>query len=100
LRVAFKRITLVGKCLPERVTLDLNLTYHTSFSILELGGLAIAEIKRDHRASRSPVIEALREQRHTPGSMSKYCIGVATLFPGVRTNLFKENLRHITTLAA
>jgi hypothetical protein len=100
LGVAFKRITLVGKRLPERVTLDLNLTYHTSFSVLELGGLAIAEIKRDRRASRSPVIDALREQRHTPGSMSKYCFGVATLFPGVRTNLFKENLKHITTLAA
>lgn len=98
--VEFKRITLVNKVSPERVTLDLNLTYRTNLSSLELGGLAIAEVKSDRRAGRSPIVEALREQRYSPGSMSKYCFGVATLFPGIRTNLFKENFKRITILAA
>jgi hypothetical protein len=97
--VVFNRITLVGKCSPERVTFDSNLSIRTNTSRMEFPGLAIAEIKRDRCASRSSVAAAFRARRHTAGSISKYCLGVATLFPGVRANLFKEKLKEIMSLA-
>jgi hypothetical protein len=97
--VYFNRITLVNRFSPERITLDSNLSFRTDVSRREFPGLAIAEIKRDRCAARSTVASALQARRHTAGSISKYCLGVATLFPTVRVNLFKEKLKEIMSLA-
>ena len=98
--VNFRRLTLLNKDSPERLTIDLDLSYRTKESSLSFPGLVIAEVKRDRSVIRSPFIQATRERRLWEGSMSKYCVGITSLYPNVKRNRFKERLRQITELAA
>ena len=78
----------------------MDLSYRTKESSLSFPGLVIAEVKRDRSVIRSPFIQATRERRLWEGSMSKYCVGITSLYPNVKRNRFKERLRQITELAA
>ena len=98
--VNFRRLTLVNKDSPERLTIDLDLSYRTKESSLSLPGLVIAEVKRDCSVIRPPFIQAARERRLWEGSMSKYCVGITSLYPNIKRNRFKERLQQITNLAA
>lgn len=100
LQVDFTRLTFVGKHSPERLTIDLNLSYGAEGKSLHLPKLVIAEVKRDRSSSVSVFTEAMRRHRIWAGSMSKYCFGVANLYPLVKRNLFQERLRQIQKLAA
>lgn len=98
--VYFRRLTLVNKNSPERLTIDLELSYRTEESSLSFPGLVIAEVKRNSSVARSPFVQAMREQRLWEGSMSKYCLGIVGLYPSAKRNRFKERLKQITNLTA
>jgi len=100
LQVEFTRLTFVGKSAPERLTIDMNLSYRVGGKSLLLPSLVIAEVKRDRSSSESFFVEAMRRRRIWQGSMSKYCFGVANLYPLVKRNLFKERIRQIQELAS
>ena len=100
LRVNFTRLTFVGKVANERLTIDVNLSYHIEEKSVDLPKLVIAEVKRDRSSSASFFTEAMRRRRIWEGSMSKYCFGVANLYPLVKRNLFKERIRQINEIAA
>lgn len=100
LRVDFTRLTFVGNSTPERLTIDVNLSYRVGEKSLHLPRLVIAEVKRNRASSESFFIEAMRRRRIWEGSMSKYCFGVANLYPLAKKNLFKERIRQIHELAA
>ncbi len=95
----YKRITLVSRHSAERVTIDLDLSFEWEDRRKQLTDIAIVEIKRAPDAERSSVALQLRQRRVRPTSFSKYCIGVTQLYPHVKHNNFKPQLRLLDKLS-
>ncbi len=93
----FKRITLVHKVTPERITIDIELNYSNVRGTMDiqLPGFSVIEIKRDRDANHSDVIKALRKEHFQAIGFSKYCIGTALMKPQVKKNLFKPRIRQL-----
>jgi hypothetical protein len=93
----FRRITLVDPDKEERVTIDFDVTF--SHGVLErrMTGLVVAEVKQP-RTGSSRFREVMRQHGIRPGSLSKYCLGVACLRADVKKNLFKSRIRRILQL--
>lgn len=98
--VHFTRLTFVNKHDPERMTIDLDLSYQKGETKVGLANLVVAEVKRGRSTAFSPFVELMRRRRLWEGSMSKYCFGVTQLYPSVKMNLFKERVKQIKHLAA
>ena len=92
--VEYTRLTLVRTDAPERITLDLGLTFSRAGEERSFPGLVVAEIKQPRRAD-SPFLEIVREHGIREGSLSKYCAGIASLEPRARSNRFREALRRL-----
>lgn len=86
--VAFRRITLVGYDVDERITFDCDLEYGHGSTSERWPHAAIAEVKQGRRSNRSPSIRALRCARVIERSISKYCVATARL-SDVRGNAFR-----------
>lgn len=97
LRNSFKRITLVNTALKERVTIDLHLGYDGQ--ILN-PNLIIIELKQEKFNRQSPIVKALRKESIYPYSISKYCIGLASRYPELKQNYFKQKISTISKLTA
>ncbi len=89
----FSRITLVSKARPERVTLDLRLGFQSRGHHTSLEGVVVAEVKQDRVHRDSAIMTSLRALGIRPSSFSKYCVGIAILFPNEKHNRFKPVLR-------
>jgi hypothetical protein len=89
----FSRITFAGIRNPERVTIDLNLSFKTTDGdIWEIPYLAIAELKSDGIAYRSDFGKLTRQLSNHPAGFSKYCLGNALLLDIPRKNILKSKL--------
>lgn len=97
--INYSRITLVNKTSAERLTIDLNLEFKTNEHTRNMNQLVIAEIKRDSKTP-SPFVAILKSRHFREGSISKYCFGVASSFPGVKANNFKPKLSQLQKLIA
>jgi hypothetical protein len=86
----FQRFTLVNTQRAERVTIDSYLNYKTNDSTKTLQNIVIIEVKQEKQNTQTPVYKALKSKKIRTSSFSKYCIGVANLFTGIKTNRFKE----------
>ena len=95
---AFQRITLVSKHSVERLTVDVNLQFLWNGVCVSLAGIAIAEVKQDGFSMDSEFIRQMRALGVRATSFSKYCIGVSMLYPEVKHNKFKPQLRQIDQL--
>ena len=91
----FKRITLVGKNSPERITIDHDLSFRLGEQEKHLPFLTICEVKRDSFVGKSDIIRNLDELSIHPGNSSKYCLGTILLNDRVKHNRFKPNLLKI-----
>jgi hypothetical protein len=96
--VDYTRLTLVGRDGAERVTLDLLLAFATDDGAASFPGVAIAEVKQA-RHGRSCFLAAMRALGCRPVSISKYCLGVASLHDGAKKNHYKPLLHRIRTVA-
>lgn len=90
---SFKRMTFVGFDTPERITIDLDL----SFSSMEgnsigLPLISIVELKSEGPASRSPFSGIIKQFSNYPTGFSKYCIGCAMLYDLPLKNNLKPNI--------
>ena len=94
----FSRITLVSKYHKERLTLDLNLHFFNDTNHVVLPDIAIAEVKQEGINRHSDFVKAMRQMHIRPTGFSKYCIGVSMLYPHIKHNNFKPNLRLINKL--
>lgn len=96
----FKRITLVNKAKTERLTIDLQLSFHNFDTNrgIDFSPIAIIELKRDG-LTYSPMRDILLRQRIHEGGFSKYCIGCAMTNPALRQNNFKEKIVRVRHLA-
>ncbi len=86
---AFTRLTLVGRRLDERVTLDVDLCFWTGERFAQLDGIAIAEVKMGAAGGESPFLAQMRAQRIHPRGFSKYAMGVGLLYEQVKKNALK-----------
>ena len=100
LAVYYSRLTFVNKTDCERVTLDLYLNFTNKTESVHYSNIVIAEVKQTKTTLNSIFITIMRRQKINEGGLSKYCFGVATLFPKMKQNLFKEQIKNLlkTTL--
>jgi hypothetical protein len=94
----FTRLTLVEPSLPERITIDLELSFEWNNVSKELKQIVIVEVKQENRNRLSPFVQALKKRHVREESISKYCLGVAMLVPFVKKNNFKEKLIRVNKL--
>ena len=93
----FERITLVDQSLPERITIDVNLSFVVDNHTVEIPDLVIIEAKQERQNRHSVFLQALKKRLIRPESMSKYCLGIA-LLTDQKSNMFKEKIRTIKSL--
>lgn len=96
--VNYMRVTFVNKHKPERLTIDLNLTYINNDIEIPYRGLVIAEVKQGSLKDPSPFIKLMHHYHVRQQSISKYCLGVISLFPAIKKNNFKPTLLYINKL--
>jgi hypothetical protein len=87
-------MTLVRKDVPERLTLDLMLTFTRDGQVRSYPGVVVAEVKQEVRAP-SYFHEEMRRLGLREGALSKYCLGIASLAEGAKKNRFKGVLRRL-----
>jgi hypothetical protein len=95
--VNYSRISLINKDFNERLTIDLDLSFATESNALDCKNLVVLELKQS-KSAKSPVKKILRDLHVMESSLSKYCTGIALLYPEVKTNNIKEKLRFINKL--
>ncbi len=88
-RICFNRITLVSLSPPERMTLDLNLSFADRGAIKSFDNLIVAEVKQGSKSPSAFIAEMKMRHIH-PFSISKYCLGLSLLRPALKHNLFKR----------
>lgn len=92
--VNYSRITFVNKNSPERVTIDLNLTFKNNEQNKTIENIVIAEVKQD-KAVVSAFMKLMKKYHIRQGAISKYCFGVINLFGKIKHNNFKPKLNLI-----
>jgi hypothetical protein len=97
--VGFRRATLVGVDINERITLDWGLELWDEHRLERLRGVVIAEIKQARYANQSPSVRAFRALHLRERQVSKYCLAMISLLAS-RTNAFKPALRAMEQLSA
>lgn len=89
--VNYSRITFVNKHSPERVTIDLNLTFKNNEQNKTIENIVIAEVKQD-KAAVSAFLKLMKKYHIRQGAISKYCFGIINLFEKIKHNNFKPKL--------
>lgn len=95
--VNYSRITLVNKYGTERLTIDINLVFRNKDTSKKFPQLAIAEVKQ-HRFGSSPIVRILKKHALRSGSISKYCLGIISIFEEIKHNRFKSKLNHLNKI--
>ncbi len=88
----FTRYTFVHKHRPERLTMDIGLTYSDPRGERPLGNIVVAELKQENVDRDSPFARIMRSLGNRPAGMSKYCVGMLLLRRPVKHNAFKPVL--------
>ncbi|PWG05366.1 polyphosphate polymerase domain-containing protein [Polaribacter aquimarinus] len=96
----FNRVTLVNVKNKERVTLDLNLNYKINEVEKRFENLVVIEVKQERFNRKSKIIKSLKVIRQNPYSISKYCIGMISLYNDLKYNIFKKKLIRINNIIA
>ena len=86
----FHRITLVSKEQQERLTVDVGLRFGWGEAQGDLCGIAIAEVKQPKFSYESRFLQELRRYGIFRTGFSKYCAGMAHVYPQLKTNRFKR----------
>jgi hypothetical protein len=98
MKIDYDRITLVGKSLNERITIDLNLRYSSKNKKTAYENLAIIELKHEGNLKTSTIESVLKEKGIKPMSMSKYCLGISQHYEQVKTNSINVKIRQINKI--
>lgn len=96
----FNRITLVNIKNKERVTVDLNLTYKINGLEKNYESLVVIEVKQERFNRNSEIVKTLKLYKQNPYSISKYCIGMISLYKDLKYNIFKKKLIKINNIIA
>jgi len=96
----FNRITLVNKTAKERLTIDLNLSFKKNNDFKTFTNLVIIELKQERFTRTSPIVKQLKSKKINPYSLSKYCIGMISIYNELKYNRFKKKLIKINKITA
>lgn len=96
--VNYVRITFVSKTSQERLTVDTMLTFKNDIQEHLYSGLVIAEVKRASGRDKSHFVDLMKSFGIAQKSISKYCLGVITLHPELKKNVFKPTLLYLNKL--
>lgn len=96
----FNRITLVNLKNKERVTIDLNLSYTMDILEKDYDDLVVIEVKQERFDRNSIIVKTLKSFQQHPYSISKYCIGMISLYKDLKYNVFKNKLIKINKISA
>ena len=97
--ISFRRLTLLGSDINERVSLDRDLTVVAGTRAEQLAGIVIAEVKQSRYVSHAGAAAAFRGLNVREEALSKYCLATILVAP-VRANIFKPALRAVERLSA
>ena len=87
---SFRRITLVSNVRQERLTIDVDLRYGWQDVQEGLSGIVIAEVKQKKFSIDSDFVRELRRRGIYRTGFSKYCAGMAAIYPQLKANRFKR----------
>jgi hypothetical protein len=96
----FNRVTLVNLEGKERVTIDLGLSFTQNDKTKGFENLVVVELKQERFDRNSIIVKSLRKFGFNPYSMSKYCIGMVSLYEDIKYNAFKKKVRNINKIIA
>jgi hypothetical protein len=96
----FNRVTLVSIESQERVTIDLGLTFTNEGKSKKFDDLVVIELKQERFNRKSAIVKSLRKFGFNPYSISKYCIGMVSLYEDIKYNAFKKKVRYINKIIA
>ncbi len=97
LEVVYERITLYDFHLQEKLTIDFNLEFHHGDSTVKYPEIVIAESKKIAH-NESPFVNLMKCKKIEKLSLSKYCLGIISLFDDVKKNNFKTVMYKIQKL--
>lgn len=92
--VDYSRLTLVSRTTKERLTLDLNLTFRNSKDQKSFTQVVIAEVKQE-KLRHSFFLDLMKKYQIREGSISKYCLGMISLYGNLKKNRFKAKLNNL-----
>jgi VTC domain len=95
--VNYLRLTLVNLQTSERITMDFNLTFKNENLEKKYEKVVIVEVKQS-KTRQSAITEIFREFNLKQGSISKYCLGIMSLYPTVKHNRFKRKFLHLNNV--
>ncbi len=96
--VFYSRLTLVSTCSAERITIDLNLRFRSGDKQKHFTQMAVVEVKQEKKHANSVFLDLMQKRRFKQSGMSKYCLGVASLFDQVKRNRFKPKLNFLNKI--
>jgi hypothetical protein len=89
LQTSYRRLTIVHRELPQRLTCDFDLVVSAGGLTAEMrNDLVLVESKSEHGRGQADVL--LRHRGLRPVAASKYCLGLAVTHPEVRANDFRR----------
>lgn len=91
----YQRINLVNNQRKERLTFDLGVTFSIPGHSISIEPMVIMELKEELQ-SVSSMVKIFKSLNIRPVSFSKYCIGMALLYPELKKNRFKETLLKVS----
>lgn len=94
IEVFFTRFTLVNENMTERATIDVDLRFKNHSRMITYEGIVIAEVKMD-KTKHSGFIQLMHHHGIDEFAISKYCLGMSSLIPGIKMNNFKPKLLQI-----
>lgn len=95
----YDRMTFLHKSLPLKITLDINLKANNGVDSIAFRDLIILELKSEKQQA-APAAGFIKPLGLRPCSISKYCIGMATLHPELKQNAFKPTLLQIQKITS
>ncbi len=94
----FRRLMLADIERGERITVDLDLQVGNEERTVELPGLVIVEVKQRKFSLASPMARQIHDIHRSPHHISKYCVAMATLYPWIKNNQFKQVMRRLESI--
>jgi hypothetical protein len=97
IEVVYDRITMYDKNFDEKLTFDFNLSFRNNQSEIRFDSIVIAETKK-MKFTHSTFVNEIKSKKIESNSLSKYCLGMASLNPNLKQNNFKAVLHAINKL--
>ena len=95
LSATLNRVTLIHRDNTEKLTFDLNIHFKFNGNEKYMDGLVIAEVKQKRFNPESDFLKVQHKLHIRPVSISKYCLGIASLNSNVKHNRFKAGMRKL-----